>query len=261
MQTEYSVFSFRASDGNTVKLEYRESLPSTVDLAKEYAKSGYPDRYAIFTERQTTVSATGVHLSDGDGERGLFMSCILRPSIFPSQAGFIGPLGALALTLALEEHTSKKLGIGWVSDLYCNGVKIGGVTVEGKLDSHSSYEFLIVSFSVRLDEKNFPPRLTDMVKQVFEDDNVSVPMIMAKNLLNKFFSIYKELRSPAKIINLYASRFALAGKKLKYIENGKRKSGKAIGINKEDLTLILETRDGKHINISSPSSVIIPNKI
>ena len=256
-----NIFSFRASDGNAVKLEYRESLPSTAALAKEYARAGYPDRYTVFAERQTALSALGTPLSGGESEKGLFLSCILRPSIFPSQAGSVGALSALALALALEEHTSRKMDIGWVSDIYCDGVKIGGITVEGKLDSFTSYEYLIITFAARLDEKNFPPRLTDMVRQVFEDDNVSVPMIMAKTVLNKFFSVYKDLKTPEKHLNLYVGKFALTDKKITYIENGKKKSAKVIGVNKDDLTLILEARDGRKISVSSPSAVIIPNKL
>ena len=37
--------SFRASDGNMVKIEYYRELPSTAALAKSYAESGKPDRY------------------------------------------------------------------------------------------------------------------------------------------------------------------------------------------------------------------------
>ena len=261
MQNDFNIFSFRASDGNTVKLEYRESLPSTSALAKEYATLGYPDRYAVFAERQTKVSALGTPLSDGESEKGIFMSCILRPSIFTSQAGSIGPLSALALLLALEEHTTKKMGIGWVSDIYCEKTKIGGITVEGKLDNNRSYEYMIISFAVKFDEKNFPPRLTDMVRQVFEENNLSVPMIMAKTILNKFFSIYKDLKAPTKHINLYASRFALNDVKIKFIEDGKKKNGRIIGVNKDDLSLTVETRDGRKVSITSPSSVFIPNKI
>ena len=256
-----NVFSFRASDGNTVKLEYRSSLPSATALAREYAKAGYPDRYAVFTDKQTSVSSLGSALSESESENGLYLSCILRPSIFPSQAGAIGPLSTVAFALALEEHTTKRLGIGWVSDIYCDGVKIGGVSVEGKLDNFTSYEYLIVSFSVKLDKKNFPPRLTDMVRQVFEDGNVSVPMIMAKTVLNKFFAVYRELKNPEKNLNLYTSKFILTDKKIKFIEDGRKKTVRVQGINKDDLTLIVESRDGRKIHVSSPASVIIPNKI
>lgn len=261
MQNDFNIYSFRSSDGNMVKLEYRQSLPSTMALAQKYAQMGYPDRYTVFAEKQTAFSALGAPLTDGESEQGIFLSCILRPSLFPSQASFIGPLSALALTLALEEHTTKKIGIGWKSNIFCEGVKIGCVEIDEKKDSPASYEYLIVNFAIRLDEKNFPPRLTDMVRQVFEEDCVSVPMIMAKTVLNKFFSIYTELKSPAKHLNSYANKFALTDKKITYLENGKKKSAKVIGINKDDLTLNIETRDGRKINVSSISSVTIPNKI
>lgn len=256
-----NIISFRASDGNTVRLEYKDSLPSAASLAKDYAQAGYPDRYAVFTERQTAVSSTGEILSANESERGVFLSCILRPSIFPSQAGCIGPLSAVALAAALEEHTMKDIGIGWISDIYCDGVKIGSTSVEGKLDNFTSYEYLVVNFAVKLDPRKFTPRLTDMVRRVFEEGNQSIQMIMAKTVLNRFFAIYKDIKSPAKHLNHYVDRFALKEKKIKYIEDGKKKTVKVVDINKENLTLLIETKDGRRINVSSQSSVIIPNRI
>ncbi len=260
MENEKNIISFRASDGNTVRLEYKESLPSTAALAKEYAALGYPDRYVVFAESQTAVSAVGNSISENEPEKGLYISCILRPSIFPSQAGAIGALSAVAFASALEEHTMKNIGIGWVSDVYSDGVKIGCTSVEGKLDNFTSYEYLIVNFSVKLDKK-FTPRLTDMVRRVFEDDNQSIAMIMAKNVLNRFFAIYKEIKNPLKHLNNYVERFALTDKKIKYIDSGKKKTAKIVGVNKENLALIIDTRDGKRLEITSQSSVIIPNKI
>lgn len=256
-----NIISFRASDGNTVRLEYKEMLPSAAALAKEYAKAGYPDRYAVFTEKQTEISATGEILSGNETESGLFLSCILRPSIFPSQAGCIGLLSAVAFAAALEEHTMKNIGIGWISDIYCDGVRVGTTSVEGKLDDFTSYEYLIVSFSVKLDSKKFTPRLTDMVRRVFEEGNQSIPMIMAKTVLNRFFAIYRDLKSPDKHLTNYAYRFILKDKKIKYIDGGKKKSAKVLDFNKDNLTMVIETKDGRKINVSSRSSVIIPNKI
>ena len=134
-------------------------------------------------------------------------------------------------------------------------------SVEGKLDDFTSYEYLIVSFSVKLDPKKFTPRLTDMVRRVFEDGNQSISMIMAKTVLNRFFAIYKEIKTPEKHLNHYVDRFALKNKKIKYIENGKKKTVRVLDVNKDTLQLLVETKDGKVINISSQSSVVIPNKI
>ena len=251
MLNEYNVISFRASDGNTVKFEHRSSLPSTTDLARSYAKAGYPDRYAIFTEKITGESSA----------RGMFLSCILRPSIFPSQAGMVAPLAALALATALEEHTDKQIGIGWVSDIYCDGIKIGGCSIEGKLDDYTSYEYMIVTFAVNLDENHFPPRLSDMIKQVFEADNSSIAMIIAKNVLNKFFTIYREIKSPEKHIEAYADKFALTGKKIKYIDGGKKRRARVLMLDKKNCTLLIEDKDGQTIRVTSPSGIIVPRKI
>lgn len=251
MLNECDVISFRVSDGNTVKLEYRSSFPSISELAKSYASAGYPDRYVVFTEKQTGEN----------GSKGMFLSCILRPSIFPSQAGMVAPLAAVALATALEEHTTKKMGIGWVSDIYCDNVKIGGCSVEGKLDNYTSYEYMIVNFAVNLNEQNFPPRLSDMVKQVFEANNSSIAMIIAKTVLNKFFNIYREIKSPEKYMEIYDNKFVLNGKKIKYIEDGRKKRGRVMEVDKKNCTLIIENNEGNTIRIISPSSIIIPNKI
>ena len=66
-------YVIRMSDGNVIKMEHHEHLPSVSALAKQYAMQGYPDRYVVLAE--------GV---DGSSERGLYMSLILRPSIFPA---------------------------------------------------------------------------------------------------------------------------------------------------------------------------------
>ncbi len=261
MANEVNIMTFRASDGNTVKLEYRESLPSAAALAREYAKSGYPDRYVVFTDKQTVESAVGAAVSENEAESGLYLSCILRPSIFPSQAGSLGALSAVALASALEEHTMQRMGIGWVSNIYCDGVKIGYTAVEGKLDSYASYEYLIVSFAVKLDSKRFTPRLTDMVRRVFEDGNLSIPIIMAKTVLNRFFAIYREIKNPAKHLNHYATKFALTDKKIKYIEDGKKKTVRVVGVNKTNLALVIEAKDGRQLEITSPSAIILPSKI
>ena len=261
MQKDEYVISFRVSDGNTVKLEHHNSLPSTAELAKNYAALGYPDRYAIVTEKQAKSPINGLKLSNGDTECGLFISCILRPSMFPSQATLLGPLAAVAFATALEEHSSKKVGIGWVTDIYCEGSKIGGCALEGKLDSHASYEYIIVSFAAKLNSKEFPPRLTDMVRQVFEAENLSIETIIAKTVLNKFFSLYRNLKNPSKFMDTYRNKFVLTGKKIKYITDGKKINVRVMGVDKDNCSLVIEGPNGEIKNVFKPSSVIIPKSI
>ena len=255
------VTTMRSQDGGSIKIEYHKALHSTTELARKYASEGYSDRYVIFTDAQSSSAITGTKLSDGEYERGVFISCLLRPTFFPSQAGLIGHLSAIALVTALEEHTTRQMGLGWVSDVYCNGVRIGGCAVEGKLNSHSSYEYLIVTLAVRLDKEDFPPRLTDMIRKVFESENAPLTMIIAKTVLNKFFAAYQSMRSPGKYMDAYHRRFILRNKKIKYISQDKKHVCRVIDVDKETGALEVEPRRGERIEVKSPSMVIMPKKI
>ncbi len=252
----------RTNEGKILHLECHESLPSTHELARSYARSGYTDGYVVFSEAQTKRGALGETLSEKEPERGVYVSCILRPSIFPSQAGFLGAISAVALVSALEEQTTKKLGIGWISDIFCEDRKIGTTTTEGKLDNFTTYEYIIVTFAVKLTDSDFPPRLADMIKEVFESESTSIPLIIAKNILLKFFSFYtKRLKSADKFMDIYKRKFILGGLKTKYFEDGKKKSCKILGIDSTDGRLIIETHDGVIKHISGNKSIVIPNKI
>ena len=261
MQNNGLVTTFRASDGNTIKLEHRDSLPSTSELAREYARLNYPDRYAIVTEKRIIGAPGGSKPTDKGYEEGIFISCLLRSSLFPAQAAILGPLSAVAFATGLEEHTQKKISIGWVKDIYCEGERIGGCTLEGRLDSHLSYEYIIISFSAVLDPKNFPPRLTDMVRQVFENENLSIGTLMAKTILNKFFSIYRDMKNPSKYLDVYRNKFALTGKKIKYLNGDRKVSVRVMGVDKDTCSLIVENSKGEITNVTSPANVIIPKKL
>lgn len=253
-----SVKSIRLADGSILKLECVDSVESVAALAKSYANSGYANKYVVFTEHQTGPCPIK---AAGDSTHGIYMSCILNPSFFPSQAGLLAPLATVAMLNALEEHTDKELGIGWLSDVYCNNKKIGNVSIEGKLDSFSSYEYMIVSFYVALDESNFPPRLGDMIKKVFEPGNDSIAMIIAKTILHKFFAAYASLKNPKKYMDTYARRFILTDKKIKYIKDGKKHSCRVVGIDKDTCSMTVDIGRGELLKITSPSSVVIPNRI
>ncbi len=250
-----SILNIRQPDGSIVKLECHDALPSCANLAKIYAKAGYPDRYVVFAERKLNPDGKG------EGVPGVYLSCLLRPSFFPSQATFLTSLATVAAVNALEEHTVKKLGIGWVSSIYCDGKLIGNVSIEGKLDNYTSYEYIIVNFSIKLDSESFPPRLGDIIKKVFEKDNNSIAMIIAKNILSKFFPLYSNMKNTSKFMDSYKQKFALRGKYVRREEDGRRVKYKVLGIEEKDCSLLVEGRRGDVINISSQKSLILPKKI
>ena len=257
-----SVVTYREADGSIINFEAHSSLKSPLELARYYAtEKNYPDRYVVFTDRLAKVKTIAKKDFEAEAEYGIFMSCILRPSIFPSQAALLNAMSTAAMVSALEDHTSKEMGIGWVSDVYCDGVKIGSVSLEGKLDNFTTYEYIIISFNAKLSKDNFPPTLADMVKKVFESENTSVNMIIARNVLTKFFKFYQNIKTPQKFMSEYTRRFALRGKKVKYFRDEKWKSHKVLGIDSKTGELIIDNGKDPDIRVSSPVLIQNPKKI
>ena len=255
-----SILNIREPDGSIVKLEYHKALPSTLNLARIYAKANYPDRYVVFADKLLKISD-----QDTKGPRekiytGVYFSCILRPSLFTSQASLIGPMAAVAFVTALEEHTTKTLGIGWIGDVFCEGEKIGGISVEGKLDGEHNFEYIIVNFAADLDEKHFPPRLADMVRKVFESENTSVSMIIARTILAKFFTLFNNYKTNTKFMDIYSTKFIQRSQRVKYNDGTKRKSARVLGVSNEDASLIVETQDREILHLTPARRVAIRNK-
>lgn len=256
-----SIVNYREADGSIIVFESHSSLKSPLELARYYAtEKNYADRYVVFTDKLAKAKISTKKDVEADADYGIFMSCILRPSIFPSQAALLNAMSTAAMVSALEEHTSKKMGIGWVSDVYCDGVKIGSVSLEGKLDDFTSYEYIIISFNAKLSRDDFPPTLADMVKKVFDTQNTSLNMIIARNILTKFFKFYQNLKTPQKFMTEYTQRFALRGKKVKYFTGEKWKTRKALSIDLKTGELILDNGKDQE-RISSPGLIQNPKKI
>jgi len=257
-----SVVTYREADGSIINFEAHSSLKSPIELARYYAtEKNYPDRYVVFTDRLAKAKPNQKKDRESEAEYGIFMSCILRPSIFPSQASLLGAMSTAAMACALEEHTDKKIGIGWVSDVYCDGVKIGSVSIEGKLDNFTTYEYIIISFNVKLSKENFPPRLQDMVKKVFESENTSVNMIIARHILARFFKFYQSLKTPAKFMSAYTQRFSFRGKKVKFFRDEKWKVHKVLGVDSRTGELIIDNGKNPDIRVTSPALIQNPKKI
>ena len=189
------------------------------------------------------------------------MSCILRPSFFLSQSGFLGVLTGVSMLDALSAHTDRHLGLGWGSDVYCEGHRFASASFDGKLINYSSYEYLIVTFRILLDEENFPPRMGDIVRRVFESDSSSLALLIGKNVLSKFFSLYPYLKSPKKFMDSYQRKFLLRGVRTRLFRGTKTIPCRILGVDNTSAKLIVEGRGGDVIQISSHSQIIIPEKI
>ena len=84
---------------------------------------------------------------------------------------------------------------------------------------------------------------------------------MAKAILDRFFNAYLSIRTPEKYLDYYSKKFILKDVKVKYVLDGKKYSGRVVGINPETYSLTVSARKSQTIDIRKASEVIIPKKI
>lgn len=111
-------------------LQYRESVGSTNDLAKEFARAGAPEGLLVIADEQTAGKGRlGRSWSTPKGT-ALAMSLVLRPSLPPYQAPRITLVAAVAVAEAVRDVTGLHVGIKWPNDLQIVGRKFCGILTE-----------------------------------------------------------------------------------------------------------------------------------
>jgi hypothetical protein len=86
-------------------------------------------------------------------------------------------------------------------------------------------------------------------------------MMMARSILDRFFQLYVNIQDVENQKKYYADKFILKNEKIKYIENGKKRTVSVVDIDKENLSLIVKQPFVGEFNVFTPSRVIIPSRL
>lgn len=112
------------------RLEYRESVGSTNDLAKQLARAGAPEGLLVIADEQTAGKGRLGRAWTTPKGSALAMSLVLRPQLPPMQAPRITLVAAVAVAKAVREVTGLQAGIKWPNDLQLAGRKFCGILTE-----------------------------------------------------------------------------------------------------------------------------------
>ena len=86
-------------------------------------------------------------------------------------------------------------------------------------------------------------------------------MIIAQNVLNKFFPLYVNVKNNSEFMETYRQKFIMRGLKIKHVSDGKKERCRVIDVNPDDASLLVEGKKKRVFRIYTPNSVIIPKRI
>src|SRR5690606_27602910 len=112
------------------RIEYRERVDSTNDLAKSLAEEGAPEGLVVVAEEQLKGKGRRGRSWASPFGLGVWVSIVLRPAVPPYEAPRAALIAALAACRAVEETAGVPVQVKWPNDVLVHGKKVAGILVE-----------------------------------------------------------------------------------------------------------------------------------
>lgn len=177
------------------KIEYRESVSSTNDLAKQMARAGAPEGLLVIADEQTAGKGRlGRSWTTPPGS-ALAMSLVLRPALPPVQAPRVTLVAAVAVAEAVRAVTGLPVGIKWPNDLQLHGRKFCGILTEMEAEiDRVAFVVCGMGLNVNLERESLPEEFRATATSLMAErgaPQARAPLVQA--ILARFEDAYGEL--------------------------------------------------------------------
>ncbi len=177
------------------QIEYRESVGSTNDLAKQLARSGAPEGLLVVADEQTTGKGRlGRSWCTPKGS-AIAMSLLLRPPLPPYLAPRITLVAAVAVSDAVRAVTGLPASIKWPNDLQLHGRKFCGILTEMEAEiERVAFVVCGMGINVNLRRAEMPAEFRETATSLMEEAGRRVdraPVI--RETMARFEELYDEL--------------------------------------------------------------------
>ena len=241
-------------------ISYRK-VDSTNIVAYELAEKGMKEGTVILADEQVKGKGRhGRHWSS-PSKSGIYMSCILRPSIAPNEISRITLLAAVAVAQAIRDLSSLEVTIKWPNDIMIGNKKLCGILTEMKAEQDSvDFVVLGIGVNVNVPVKQLPKGATSIKEELVSvGGRVNLSRVeLTKKVLEKLEEYYNLMKKEGfePIIDIWKDLSVMIGSRVKVSIHGKTFEGLAHDIN-PDGALVVRTESGLLEKISSGDVTMI----
>jgi len=158
------------------QIEYRPSVASTNDVAKELARAGAPEGLMVIADEQTAGRGRLGRAWSTPRGSALAISLVLRPSLPPYEAPRITLVAAVAVAEAVRAVTGLPAGIKWPNDIQIGGRKLCGILTEMEAEMERvSFVVCGIGLNVNLAREQFPPEIRETATSLMAELGRPVP--------------------------------------------------------------------------------------
>lgn len=238
----------------SLNIVYKNSVPSTNELAAHLALKGTGEGTVIIAEAQTRGKGRMGREWHSPPGINLYTSAVLRPSWPPTKGPFLTLAAAVAVSETLEDLYGLRPQIKWPNDILLSGKKVSGILTEMNTEQ-DRVNFIILGIGINVNSsvENFPPSLRDRATSVREvlgkPVNRALCTASLYDHLDECYTLLQE-HSLEGIRDKWEARSSLAGKLIQVSGPGGVLRGHA-GTLDSDGALLIETDDGRKERIIS----------
>jgi BirA family biotin operon repressor/biotin-[acetyl-CoA-carboxylase] ligase len=241
-------------------ISYRK-VDSTNIVAYGLAEKGMKEGTVILADEQDKGKGRhGRHWSS-PSKGGIYMSCILRPSIAPNEISRITLLAAIAVAQAIRDITSLDVNIKWPNDIMIDHKKLCGILTEMK-GEQDSVDFVILGIGINVNTpKNELPKGAASIKGELLSHGIKINpsrVELTKKVLERLEEYYNLMKSEGfePIIDIWKDLSVMIGSRVKVSLYGKTFEALAHDIN-PDGALVVRTESGVLEKISSGDVIMV----
>lgn len=241
-------------------LSYKK-IDSTNDSAYALAEKGIAEGTIVISEEQTKGKGRHGRRWESPAKSGIYMSCVLRPSMALNEIPRITLLAAVAVAKAIRRSTGLEAMIKWPNDILINGRKVCGILTELKAEQ-DSVDFIILGIGINVntpiaDLPKGASSLREELGLLAKSQRIS-RVDFAKSIFESLDEEYLRLRAKGfkPIMEEWRSMSALPGRKIKVLLPQRTVEGEAHDID-PDGSLIVRLDSGILEKVSSGDVIML----
>ena len=228
------------------KIYHFNSLTSTQDKAKEFAKNGLSN--AIILADVQTKGRGRFKREWYSSKDGLWVSILLKPENIHN-IQYLTFAAAVSVVKSIKNITGLKTKIKWPNDVHYKGKKLCGILTEGIFGNGS---YVIVGIGLNVNQNKFPKDINSIATslKIIKKKSISTKKL-TKAILNEFSSLYNNYYNKNKlkeITETWKKNCDTINKNITVTSKNKKIEGQAIGID-NNCNLLLKLKNNTIIKI------------
>ncbi len=222
-----------------------EETESTNRDAKKMAAEGAPEGTVILAERQSAGRGRLGRSFFSPGEKGIYMSVLLRPELDMQKMVRITSMAAVAVARAIERVSCVKTQIKWVNDVYLNNKKVCGILTEGGFDNEGKFAYAVLGIGVNVGFMEFPEDIKEIATSVSNECKKEITReALIVEILKELELWYPSLWDGS-FLKESKERSILLGKEILVLDVDKKPLYAAKAVDLDDLGHLIIEREGK----------------